>query len=216
MDVQLHGITNLPASWTNESGTAPMFSDHVFRYEVDVSVGNVACTFKNGRLLQSVPVYTDFIASAKLPPFPTATAGDLDEGVPTIPQADGVPCGADNLNIFPGAVASDAASESNAAAPPAILWVLGPETDSQEAKEDPKAAKAQKKPPANQVAAEVPKAIPPNASVPPLCVQRLALELPSLEHLCLWFAGRLKADWPGLSRITVSRPTIHERCVLTL
>ena len=42
------------------------------------------------------------------------------------------------------------------------------------------------------------------------------LELPTLENLCLWFAQRLKPEWPGLSRIAVSRPTIHERCVLTL
>jgi len=42
------------------------------------------------------------------------------------------------------------------------------------------------------------------------------LELPTLENLCLWFAGRLGPEWPGLSRISVSRPTIHERCVLTL
>ena len=41
------------------------------------------------------------------------------------------------------------------------------------------------------------------------------LETPSLENLCLWFAGRLKPDWPGLSRIRVSRPTIHEACVLS-
>ena len=46
--------------------------------------------------------------------------------------------------------------------------------------------------------------------------EHAGLELPSLEHLCLWFAGRLKPDWPGLSRITVSRPTIHERCSLSL
>jgi 6-pyruvoyltetrahydropterin/6-carboxytetrahydropterin synthase len=46
--------------------------------------------------------------------------------------------------------------------------------------------------------------------------EHAGLELPSLEHLCLWFANRLKPEWPGLSRITVSRPTIHERCVLTL
>ncbi|MBX9460108.1 MAG: 6-carboxytetrahydropterin synthase [Brevundimonas sp.] len=46
--------------------------------------------------------------------------------------------------------------------------------------------------------------------------EKPGLELPSLENLCLWFANRLKPDWPGLSRITVSRPTIHERCVLTL
>ena len=46
--------------------------------------------------------------------------------------------------------------------------------------------------------------------------EHAGLEIPSLEHLCLWFARRLTPDWPGLSRITVSRPTIHERCVLTL
>ena len=42
------------------------------------------------------------------------------------------------------------------------------------------------------------------------------LELPSLENLCLWFVGQLQADWPGLSRIVVARPTIHERCELRL
>ena len=42
------------------------------------------------------------------------------------------------------------------------------------------------------------------------------LELPSLEHLCLWFVGKLKPEWPGLCRITVARPTINERCSLTL
>ena len=42
------------------------------------------------------------------------------------------------------------------------------------------------------------------------------LELPSLEHLCRWFADQLKLEWPGLCRVTVSRPTIHERCTLTL
>ena len=42
------------------------------------------------------------------------------------------------------------------------------------------------------------------------------LEQPTLEHLCLWLVERLKPEWPGLSRITVARPTIHERCTLTL
>jgi 6-pyruvoyltetrahydropterin/6-carboxytetrahydropterin synthase len=46
--------------------------------------------------------------------------------------------------------------------------------------------------------------------------EKPGLELPSLENLCLWFARRLKPDWPGLCRIQVARPTIHERCVLTL
>ena len=42
------------------------------------------------------------------------------------------------------------------------------------------------------------------------------LELPSLEKLCLWFAGKLKPEWPGLCRVTVGRPTVHERCTLSL
>lgn len=40
------------------------------------------------------------------------------------------------------------------------------------------------------------------------------LEKPSLEALCLWFAERLKPEFPGLSRVTLIRPTIGERCVL--
>jgi 6-pyruvoyltetrahydropterin/6-carboxytetrahydropterin synthase len=46
--------------------------------------------------------------------------------------------------------------------------------------------------------------------------EKPGLEKPSLENLCLWFANRLRPEWPGLSRIQVARPTINERCVLTL
>jgi len=42
------------------------------------------------------------------------------------------------------------------------------------------------------------------------------LENPTLENLCLWFAGRLGPAFPGLSGVVVSRPTIGERCRLTL
>jgi 6-pyruvoyltetrahydropterin/6-carboxytetrahydropterin synthase len=42
------------------------------------------------------------------------------------------------------------------------------------------------------------------------------LESPTLEHLCLWFAARLKGDFPGLSRVVVSRPTVGESCALSL
>ena len=42
------------------------------------------------------------------------------------------------------------------------------------------------------------------------------LETPTLEHLCLFFAGRLKPQFPGLSRVGVSRPTVREQCVLEL
>lgn len=42
------------------------------------------------------------------------------------------------------------------------------------------------------------------------------LESPTLERLCLWFADRLRPAFPGLSRVTVGRPTIRESCSLTL
>ena len=46
--------------------------------------------------------------------------------------------------------------------------------------------------------------------------ERPGLERPTLEHLCLYFAERLKGEFPGLSRIVVSRPTIGESCSLSL
>jgi 6-pyruvoyltetrahydropterin/6-carboxytetrahydropterin synthase len=42
------------------------------------------------------------------------------------------------------------------------------------------------------------------------------LESPTLEHICVWFADRLKGEFPGLSRIVVSRPTAGESCALNL
>ncbi|WP_310539509.1 6-carboxytetrahydropterin synthase [Phenylobacterium sp.] len=46
--------------------------------------------------------------------------------------------------------------------------------------------------------------------------EKPGLERPTLEHLCLYFAERLKAAFPGLCRIVVSRPTISESCALNL
>jgi 6-pyruvoyltetrahydropterin/6-carboxytetrahydropterin synthase len=46
--------------------------------------------------------------------------------------------------------------------------------------------------------------------------EKPGLERPTLERLCLYFAERLRPDFPGLSRIVVARPTIGERCTLTL
>ncbi|USQ96985.1 6-carboxytetrahydropterin synthase [Caulobacter sp. RL271] len=42
------------------------------------------------------------------------------------------------------------------------------------------------------------------------------LEVPTLERLCLYFAERLKVQFPGLSRVELSRPTIGERCALVV
>lgn len=46
--------------------------------------------------------------------------------------------------------------------------------------------------------------------------EKSGLERPTLEHLCLYFAERLKPAFPGLSRIVVSRPTIGESCAFSL
>jgi 6-pyruvoyltetrahydropterin/6-carboxytetrahydropterin synthase len=40
------------------------------------------------------------------------------------------------------------------------------------------------------------------------------LESPTLEALCLYFAARLKARFPGLARIAVSRPSVGESCAM--
>lgn len=46
--------------------------------------------------------------------------------------------------------------------------------------------------------------------------EKPGLQSPTLEHLCLYFAERLKPRFPGLSKVTVSRPTISESCALVL
>ncbi len=45
---------------------------------------------------------------------------------------------------------------------------------------------------------------------------RPGLESPTLERICLYFAERLKPQFPGLSRVVLSRPTIGESCALSL
>jgi 6-pyruvoyltetrahydropterin/6-carboxytetrahydropterin synthase len=42
------------------------------------------------------------------------------------------------------------------------------------------------------------------------------LETPTLERLCVYFAGKLKPGFPGLVRIVVSRPSVGESCALGL
>lgn len=46
--------------------------------------------------------------------------------------------------------------------------------------------------------------------------EKPGLESPTLERLCLYFAERLKGDFPGLCRIVVSRPTVGESCAVSL
>jgi 6-pyruvoyltetrahydropterin/6-carboxytetrahydropterin synthase len=46
--------------------------------------------------------------------------------------------------------------------------------------------------------------------------EKPGLESPTLENLCLYFAARLKPEFPGLCRVTVGRPTIGESCTCRL
>jgi 6-pyruvoyltetrahydropterin/6-carboxytetrahydropterin synthase len=46
--------------------------------------------------------------------------------------------------------------------------------------------------------------------------EKPGLESPTLEHLCVYFAERLQPRFGGLSRVTVSRPTVGESCTLNL
>ena len=46
--------------------------------------------------------------------------------------------------------------------------------------------------------------------------EKPGLQSPTLENLCLYFAGRLKGDFPGLSKVVVSRPSVGESAALTL
>lgn len=46
--------------------------------------------------------------------------------------------------------------------------------------------------------------------------EKAGLESPTLERLCLYFAERLRPEFPGLSRVMVSRPTVGERCAIDL
>jgi 6-pyruvoyltetrahydropterin/6-carboxytetrahydropterin synthase len=46
--------------------------------------------------------------------------------------------------------------------------------------------------------------------------EKEGLETPTLESLCFYFAERLKPLFPGLSRVVVARPPLHESCALSL
>ncbi len=42
------------------------------------------------------------------------------------------------------------------------------------------------------------------------------LEVPTLERICIWAANDLKAALPGLTRVTLARPSLNESCTLVL
>lgn len=198
VDIKLLGISGLPPAWTTDSGGAPLFSDHVFRYEVDATIGGVTKTFKNGRVLQPLPLYADFVSEARLPVIVVGD-GDTATETPEVP-ADITGAAAAPAGVLGGGPAGDATSlpttppSQAEATTPQILWVLGTEVDALEVKEDPAAKKdpkaaAKKGAPAALAATVVPAATEaakpsqPNRDAPPPCCLRFPLTLAMLAAL---------------------------------
>ncbi|MET0547431.1 MAG: 6-carboxytetrahydropterin synthase [Caulobacterales bacterium] len=42
------------------------------------------------------------------------------------------------------------------------------------------------------------------------------LDTPTLENICAFAAGKLQPQFPGLARVTISRPSLNEGCSLIL
>ena len=42
------------------------------------------------------------------------------------------------------------------------------------------------------------------------------LETPTLERLCLYFADKLRPEFPGLCKVVVARPSVGESCALSV
>jgi tetratricopeptide (TPR) repeat protein len=225
IDVKLHGVFNVPSTWAQESGAAPIFNDHVFRYEMSVGVAGQTHVFPNGRLLHDIPMYHDFIAQSKLPPVvPNLDEedgdgdGDVPEGAPVPPRSATPSEAGDEVATPPqtgrnveGDTDGDKPNLSAGGAPLAVLWVLGPEVDT-EVKDDVGKKDTKPAPKKGAVAApppvsEVVKPIPPNTVAPPACVARFALSLDqlsafeaqveNLEPLTFTFRRVLRAGVPA-------------------
>lgn len=199
VDVKLHGITNVPAAWTADCGAPPMFNDHVFRYEVDVAVAGVRHTFQHGRVLQNIPLYTEFVAGAKLPPVvPNLDEEDgaVDCDVPAAAAPPKDDAAADEANATPPMTSRSHASTTGDApapttattqVPASVMWLLGPEHDTEVKEEVYNKKDAKPAPKKGAAAAAAPPPVPenvkpvaPNADAPPLCVARLPLQLDEL------------------------------------
>lgn len=195
MDVKLLGITGVPAAWAQDSGPAPMFADHVFRYEVEIAVGQQKESFRNGRLLSAIPLYSEFTASAALPPAEAAqgiekveNAATL-EAVPAVIDVAARPAGAAQSGSAGGSADPSDAEQQTAAAmaqPPQILWVLSAEADAQELREEEAKKAAGGKPPPKGAKGPAPvaaaagaptgEAVKPTApSAKPQCIVRFPL-----------------------------------------
>lgn len=204
LDIKLHGIINLPSSFVcADSGAAPMYAEHPFRYDVTVEglPGPSGLSFSNGRILQCIPLYTSFVDDAELP---AETVEEVVEDVPCVPGEGPAPP--------PGVARADADAYVPCDLPSAILFALTADAEAVEMREEPPIpAKKDRGPKRGQQAAPPPvesvKPLRPLKDQPPPCCLRIPLGSATLaaiealmeagSPLTLRLTRRLKANAPA-------------------
>lgn len=183
VDVKVHHVRGLPATFLAESGPAPMFSEHPFRYEIDFALGPQKLSLTNGRLLAPIAPYRHYIAQASLPPVELNSKDHGSRGVPQELRLPARPMSATESHTsqspHPNGGEGDGSSAHQQQDTAMLLWALTTDADAMEPKEEkkdtkppPKAAKGA--PAAAAVPAEAVKPVLPTANPPP-CVGRMML-----------------------------------------
>ena len=197
VDVKLFGITGIPAAWTQDSGPAPMYPEHVFRYEVDVAIGSQKETFRNGRLLSAIPLYSDFVSKSKLAALALQeekieNASTL-EAVPIVPDVSRAAAAQNTTDAQEASAAESALTAAALNQAPQILWVVSADAEQQEQKDDESKKNAGKPAPKGKAGApaapaaggaalaDAVKVAPPNPK--PQCIARFPLTMVSQAAL---------------------------------
>ena len=205
LEIEIHKIDGIPPSWySSENGQAPMYAEHPFRYDVEVlglPKGEGTHAFSNGRLLEPIQMYRDFIDN--VPRSRESKQEELDD-IPSAPGAPPPP---------PPGSARPTTENATTASSPSLLFVLTSQCEASEVKEEQpqaqkKDAKGQKKnaPPPPPVNVEPTRPVAPEGDELPPFVVRIPLRgevfsaFESLvekgQCLTLQFSRRLRPNCP--------------------
>ncbi|CBH15204.1 hypothetical protein, conserved [Trypanosoma brucei gambiense DAL972] len=183
MDIKVHGIQNVPPSWWSD-GKHPTYPEHPFRYEVSFTIdGNQTFTLANGRLLQYLPQYRDYIENAALPPL-SSTAKDVLRQMHEVPEAPtkGKSISTTKTTGNSQAVEDDAQPEAR------IIWITPPTSERAPTPSEELLGKRRKKTAGNSVGEDLtPVAVPEDDDTPP-CMIRMPLDerhIMALESMML-------------------------------
>ncbi|CAD2220943.1 hypothetical protein AGDE_07425 [Angomonas deanei] len=129
LDVKLEGVKNLPPDWTEgmtaTEGTS-IYSQNPFRYKVSFTIPGTAdagsaadehttYTYENGRLLPSLPKYTQYIAAAAPPPL---SGTDEVNPIRDFPETMG------ELQQTGETLDDPSSPQGQEEAPPQLLWAV--------------------------------------------------------------------------------------------